>query len=282
MTTNKHEVVLPEQDFGKTKNEQGLFRKYEVRRTDGSDFPGGKHDGCEYFVLDMTHDPHAKAAAAAYADSAEMDYPDLAADMRIRYGLDTLARPAEGDFVMVPRAAIERAISTLEADGDEHGVALNLFAMLSAAPQQHEAFAFVNQGDSEANFITDGEHLNCPACGGSGHVDDAQPQQPAEAVALTYDQLFWAISAGVRKVGSDGSKHVSVSAFKEALGIDKSDSLFITPPPTIDIGKLRELVSEWRNDAKHKVIRVMAKQQLADADQLAAIIGDGGERANGR
>lgn len=49
-----------------------------------------------------------------------------------------------------------------------------------------------------------------------------------------------------------------------------------TQPPAIDIGKLRELVSEWRNDAKHKVIRVMAKQQLADADQLAALMGDGG------
>ena len=30
-----------------------------------------------------------------------------------------------------------------------------------------------NAGDSEANFIADGDRLNCPACGGSGHVDDA-------------------------------------------------------------------------------------------------------------
>ena len=31
---------------------------------------------------------------------------------------------------------------------------------------------FHNCGDSEANFIADGERLNCPSCGGSGHVDD--------------------------------------------------------------------------------------------------------------
>ena len=30
-----------------------------------------------------------------------------------------------------------------------------------------------NMGDSEATFIADGERLNCPSCGGSGHVDDS-------------------------------------------------------------------------------------------------------------
>lgn len=31
---------------------------------------------------------------------------------------------------------------------------------------------FTNDGDSEGQFIADGEHLNCPSCGGSGHVED--------------------------------------------------------------------------------------------------------------
>ena len=30
-------------------------------------------------------------------------------------------------------------------------------------------------GGPEEDFIADGVHLNCPACGGSGHVDDAAP-----------------------------------------------------------------------------------------------------------
>jgi hypothetical protein len=62
---------------------RGLYNKYRpVERTDGSSEVGGKHHGCEYFVLDTNHDPHAKAALKAYADSCEADYPILAADLR--------------------------------------------------------------------------------------------------------------------------------------------------------------------------------------------------------
>lgn len=79
---------LPERDHTKPAEQQGLFRKFEVRRTDGSDAtPMGKHYGCEYFVLDVDHDPHAAAALVAYADAVEATHPELAADMRKRYGL---------------------------------------------------------------------------------------------------------------------------------------------------------------------------------------------------
>lgn len=61
---------------------RGLYSKYAVKRTDGSSDPGGRHEGCEYFVLDLTHDPHARAALEAYADSCEGDYPLLARDLR--------------------------------------------------------------------------------------------------------------------------------------------------------------------------------------------------------
>lgn len=63
---------------------RGLYNKFEVRRVDGSSGLGGKHHGCEYFVLDVTHDPHAAAALAAYADSCEAEYPLLAADLRAK------------------------------------------------------------------------------------------------------------------------------------------------------------------------------------------------------
>lgn len=82
--------ALPERDHSKPAEQQGLFRKFDVRRTDGSDAtPLGKHYGCEYFVLDIRHDPHAKAALAAYADAVEATHEQLAAEMRERYALSS-------------------------------------------------------------------------------------------------------------------------------------------------------------------------------------------------
>lgn len=62
---------------------RGIYHKFEVTRVDGSSAPGGKHCGCYYFVLDLDHDPHAKAALRAYADSCRAEYPRLAADLDI-------------------------------------------------------------------------------------------------------------------------------------------------------------------------------------------------------
>lgn len=96
---------LPERDPSLPDEQQGLFRKFEVRRTDGSDAPGGKHHGCDHFVLDVTHDPHALPAMIAYANSVKDTHPALAADMRHRYRLPEVAEPVASievrDGVMV-------------------------------------------------------------------------------------------------------------------------------------------------------------------------------------
>lgn len=63
---------------------RGIYNKFLVRRRDGKDAPGEKHDGCEYFVLDLTHDRHATAALAAYADSCRDEYPLLAKDLDLK------------------------------------------------------------------------------------------------------------------------------------------------------------------------------------------------------
>jgi hypothetical protein len=63
---------------------KGLYGKFHVERIDGSSAPGGKHEGCAYFVLDLSHDVHALPALLAYADSCAADYPLLAADLRAR------------------------------------------------------------------------------------------------------------------------------------------------------------------------------------------------------
>ena len=60
---------------------RGLYDKFRVERRDGESEPGRKHDGCRYFVLDLTHDPHAQPAVRAYVESCRDEFPLLAADL---------------------------------------------------------------------------------------------------------------------------------------------------------------------------------------------------------
>lgn len=71
------------------KKTAGIYNKFVVKRVDGRDAPGQKHDGCEYFVLDLVHDPHAMQALLAYADSCDREYPNLARDLRTKVGILT-------------------------------------------------------------------------------------------------------------------------------------------------------------------------------------------------
>lgn len=79
-------MELNNRDMNKPTAAQGLFRKFEVYRTDRADGPGGKHHGCEYFVLDLTHDLHAMFAMRAYASSCRTTHPLLADDIEARHG----------------------------------------------------------------------------------------------------------------------------------------------------------------------------------------------------
>lgn len=60
---------------------KGLIQKYIVKRADGTHREGQKHDGCEYFVLDLAHDKFAGKALLAYAMACEDEYPLLARDL---------------------------------------------------------------------------------------------------------------------------------------------------------------------------------------------------------
>ena len=59
-------------------SQRGLYRKYRVSRLDDV---VGKHNDCEYFVLDLTHDKHAAPALRAYAMSCREEYPLLFQDL---------------------------------------------------------------------------------------------------------------------------------------------------------------------------------------------------------
>jgi hypothetical protein len=59
----------------------GLYRKFRVERTDGGSAPGAKHENCQYFVLDATHDQFAIPALTAYRDACSQKFPKLAEDI---------------------------------------------------------------------------------------------------------------------------------------------------------------------------------------------------------
>lgn len=63
---------------------RGLYRKFKVERTDGSSDEGHNHEFCDYFVLDLVHDKHARLALHAYADSCRKEYPKLAEELTKR------------------------------------------------------------------------------------------------------------------------------------------------------------------------------------------------------
>jgi hypothetical protein len=98
--TNNHGVIMehkhfPERDLTKPAEQQGIFRKFEVRRVDGSDHPGGRHHGCRYYVLDLDHDQHAPAAMRAYPAACASTHPELAADIEREFGSERAVSPAE-------------------------------------------------------------------------------------------------------------------------------------------------------------------------------------------
>ncbi len=64
---------------------RGLYGKYSIFRVDGGNLPGRKHENCDYFTLDLVHDPLAIPALFAYAVAADgAGYHHLAQDLRLR------------------------------------------------------------------------------------------------------------------------------------------------------------------------------------------------------
>ncbi len=104
------------------KRKAGLFPKFNVTRTDGTDAPGGKHHGCDYFVLDVTHDPFAAPALLAYAKACEKEYPALAKDL-----LAKCRTPRHGALRYFNEKRIASPMYVPRAKFDEHAK-LGLFS----------------------------------------------------------------------------------------------------------------------------------------------------------
>ena len=112
----------------KDKRTTGLYNKFTVTRTDGKSEPGEKHDGCDYFVLDLTHDPHAIPALVAYAASCETDYPLLARDLILKVGshgtppVSEAGRSAQSE---AQKDVTSNPVITSDARGRQQGKGVN-------------------------------------------------------------------------------------------------------------------------------------------------------------
>ncbi len=58
---------------------RGLYNKFEVKRIDGK--PG--RENCQYFVLDLCHDPYAPQALRAYINALPPGFALLKADLEL-------------------------------------------------------------------------------------------------------------------------------------------------------------------------------------------------------
>lgn len=73
-------------NIDKSNKTRGVYRRFRVERVDGRSEPGEKHHGCDYWVLDLDHDPYALPALKAYAQACQAEYPVLALDLWGRIG----------------------------------------------------------------------------------------------------------------------------------------------------------------------------------------------------
>ena len=124
----------------------GLYKKFEVQRTDGRDQPGGDRTGAEYIVLDLTYCPFARAAALAYADKMARIYPQAADELRaVVAALPSLPLEPHQQRVVDEKAELDERFAKLNAftltatferlDGDERSRLLeqaNLMTKYSA------------------------------------------------------------------------------------------------------------------------------------------------------
>ena len=78
-------------------SDKGIYQKFIVLRVDRRDEPGEKHEGCQYFVLDINHDPHAMPAIKKYAQACKKTHPKLSNDLMLLFetggiGLDCIPK----------------------------------------------------------------------------------------------------------------------------------------------------------------------------------------------
>lgn len=115
---------------------RGLYKKFIVTRSDGTSELGKKHEGCDYFVLDLTHDPFAFDALQRYAQACRHEYPLLADGL-------------EEKLLTMSRERSSRAIKTWTHDWMQQ-FATKLQAQLTAGRTNSASWMFKNLGVIES------------------------------------------------------------------------------------------------------------------------------------
>ena len=157
----------------------GVYRKFNVSRTDGRDQPGGDRHGAEYFVLDVTHDKFAKPALAAYAAACRNDYPALADDMVRRYGIaQQLAEPVSYDRALIIEM-LNRYCECVDARTHESGAVISQMDLLAAAAQPPAVACNHRIADARNPVVSSG--YVCVDCGALFSAADHN-EPPAVAV----------------------------------------------------------------------------------------------------
>lgn len=209
----------------------GAYRKFEVRRTDGRDQPGGDRAGAKYFVLDATYDKHAKTALAAYVASCRAEYPLLANDMEKQYGLSSAL--AARSFVQEVPDHCDRIVwrnsyfrLPLEAKLPDAAVAAIRYA-LRAEREDGSGIDFLREWNEGGFNEIRRDWTNVPEAVFIG-ADTLHPQT-ASVVARGYD--------------SDLLNWLETNA-KVGFGFADASITFVVPESFKGSNTIRELVSE--------------------------------------
>jgi hypothetical protein len=126
---------MPDRD-----GERGLYQKFNVSRVWD---PVGKHADCRYFVLDLDHDRHARAAVATYARACAEGYPRLARDLMAvaTAGLDPGERPP-WVTVTLPLDRVDAEVTELADHAEARAIVAALASVDGSAvdPELREAW----------------------------------------------------------------------------------------------------------------------------------------------
>jgi len=225
----------------------------------------------------LTSLPHVVPfGAAAWATPGA----DLAAAFNAANGL-TVSRdfPQGLVFPKIEGELLDRVKQASEVESHERPVAgeydRELIACMLEGQGEYTLEAMVEQ----ARLLREAD--NRDAAGVRTVNLSAAPQQPAEAVYLIKDDFgLWREQTKAEHDWWDGKQNAPARRV-----------LYTTPPPAIDIGKLRELVSAAKQALKlldrpevakalHGLGFLNTREVLREA-VAAALIGDGGEKWNG-
>ena len=94
---------------------RGFYEKFNVERVDGGSKLLQRHEGCDYFVIDLDHDPHACASLMAYAAACDLSHPLLADDLR-RIALSTQLEGPTGPTDGIPAMGDSARTALLQID----------------------------------------------------------------------------------------------------------------------------------------------------------------------